>query len=105
MKSQNNALNYYLELPASTDQEVIEWFQFIHAHGDLSLELVKLVQNYININQNEKSQDFTSSNINTVIIDNQANFFESLYNFDEATSATFREEKRQRKRCYQCNHK
>lgn len=98
MTSQNDVLNYYIELPASTDLEVVEWFQFMNLHGDLSLELVKLVKNYITINQNGKLEDFASQHINTDILANQNNLLDCLYNYDEATSAIFYEEKKVKKK-------
>jgi hypothetical protein len=98
MTLQNDVLNYYIELPASADPEVIEWFQFMNLHGDLSLELVKLVQNYISINHNEKSEDFAVHHIDTAPFANQTNFFDSLYNCNDASRAIFCEEKRVKKK-------
>jgi hypothetical protein len=98
MTSQNDVLNYYIELPASTSLEVIEWFQFINTHGDLSIELVKLVQNFININQNEKSTDFAPQNLNTVKIFDQNDFWDNLYNYEEAGSAIFCDAKKTKKK-------
>ena len=98
MTLQNDVLNYDIELPTCTDLEVVEWFEFINTHGDLSWELVKLVQNYITLNQNGKLEDFASQTIDTDLLANQPNFFDSLYNCDEATSAIFCEEKKAKKK-------
>lgn len=98
MTSQNDVLNYYIELPASTDLEVLEWFQFISLHRDLSSELVKLVQNYITISQNGKSEDFAVQHIDSAPLANQTSFLDSLYNYDEASSAIFCEKKRVKKK-------
>lgn len=98
MTLQTDILSYSIELPASTDLEVVEWFQFMNAHGDLSIELVKLVQNYININLNGKLQGLASENIHTFILANQNSLFDCLYNCDEATSAIFCEEKKVKKK-------
>lgn len=98
MTSQNDVLNYYIELPTSTDPEVIEWFQFMNLHGDLSLELVKLVQNYITINQYGISEDFAVQHIDTAPLVSQTSFLDSLYNCNDASSAIFCEEKRVKKK-------
>lgn len=98
MTSQAEVFNYPILLPASTNPEVLEWFEFIHAHGNLSAEIINLVHNYIVNSQYDPPQGISSSAKCTNEIPAQDDLLNSLYNYDDAAIAIFCEEKKVKKK-------
>lgn len=96
---------YNIALPTSTVNEVIEWFEIMEADGKLANSLVELVYEIIKVRKplenpiysfsspNESTEP--QSQISPMI--NQSDFFDSLYDWQESSSATFKDEQEERK--------
>ncbi|MCX7922252.1 MAG: hypothetical protein N3B21_09620 [Clostridia bacterium] len=94
---------YNINLPTSTSREVAEWFEIMDSNGKLAEALVELV--YTNLQSGTQlkcCESFADSrkeiqspqNITSV---NQNDFFDSLYSWQDSTSAIFKEEKKEKK--------
>lgn len=88
---------YTIELPINTSKEVFEWFETMDKANQLSVEVIELV--YKNI----QSYNITKPNFKNINPDEQINiiddkqsdihntFINNLYNWQESTSAIFKE--------------
>lgn len=89
---------YTISLPTSTEQEVIEWFEFISNHGDLSSELVKLVRDHIINDKTNISICAEPAASHTILSNESHDLFDSLYNYDAAAAAIFNENQKPKKK-------
>lgn len=88
---------YTIELPISTSQDIIEWFEIMAASNRLPEELIHLVYDHIRSENFFHSIAF-QSDIHNEINDQKAepamdqdDFFNSLYNWQDGNSQIFAE--------------
>lgn len=94
---------YTITIPPSADAQLMEWFDFMSAHGNLSAEIIKLVSDHINsisCAENVYADSCAAlgstgrSEPNAGLDD----LFVSLYNCQASSNAIFFEEKKQKRK-------
>lgn len=88
---------FAIDLPVNTSKEVLDWFVYMNNTKQLSVELIELVNKNLKSGYNNKSIYNSEAYVQQIInmkdkqTDLQENFINNLYNWQEATSAIFKE--------------